>query len=99
MLDSLWYDRDMIWKLDQSGELFDMKNAPFKGPLVPAGAQSAAAVAARQRLQGVLTQLDPADGKYGPAYGIHIGQIRNVTNRSFHGPGMMDTQNANAPDQ
>ncbi len=99
MLDSLWYDRDMIWKVDQSGELFDMKNAPFKEPMVPAGAQNPAAVAARQRLQGVLTQLDPADGKHGPAYGTHVGQIRNVTNRSFHGPGMMDTQNANAPDQ
>jgi arylsulfatase A-like enzyme len=99
MLDSLWYDREMMWKLNQSGELFDMKNAPFAEPLVPAAAQNTDAGAARQRLQAVLTQLNPTDGKKGPAYGRHTGEIRAVTNRSINGGRRMDSQNANAPDQ
>jgi len=97
MLDSLWYDRELIWKLDQSGELFDMENAPFTEPLVPADTQNTGALAARQRLQTILTQLNPANGKQGPAYGKHLREIKRVTNKATNGRGGMDSQNANAP--
>jgi arylsulfatase A len=58
-----WYVRDAGWKLNEAGELFDLKDAPFVEQLVPADAKEEAAVAARQRLQGVLAKLNPAGGK------------------------------------
>ena len=57
-----WYDREASWKLNQSNELFDMRDAPFQEPLVTAGQESPEAAAARQRLQTVLNQLNPAGG-------------------------------------
>jgi len=62
-LGSRWYVRDDGWKLNQAGELFDMKDAPFVEELVPADTKAQAAVAARRRLQAVLDQLDPRSGK------------------------------------
>jgi len=61
-----WYVRDDGWKLNQAGELFDMKDSPFVEQPVPADAQDAAAAAARKRLQAVLDQLNPAAGKTEP---------------------------------
>jgi arylsulfatase A len=58
-----WYVRDDGWKLNQAGELFDMKDAPFVEELVPADSKNEAAVAARKRLQAVLDKLSPATGK------------------------------------
>lgn len=58
-----WYVKERAWKLNQSGELYDMEDAPFEEKLTPADSQDAAAVAARQRLQGVLDNLNPAGGK------------------------------------
>lgn len=55
-----WYVRDARWKLNQAGQLFDMKDAPFTEPAVENG--GAAAVAARKKLQAVLEQLNPAGG-------------------------------------
>jgi hypothetical protein len=49
--------------LNQAGELYDMKDAPFEEKLVPADTQDAEAIAARKRLQAVLDQLNPAGGK------------------------------------
>ncbi len=62
-VDRKWYVRDAQWKLNESGELFDMKEAPFAEPLVPASAESEEAKAARKRLQAVLDTLNPASGK------------------------------------
>jgi len=62
-LGNRWYVRDKGWKLDQAGELFDMKEAPFEEKPVPADTQDADAVAARKRLQAVLDQFNPAGGK------------------------------------
>jgi len=62
----MWYVREDKWKLDQSGKLFDMKDAPFAEPLVPANSKSPEAVAARKRLQAVLDKLNPAAGKLPP---------------------------------
>jgi len=58
-----WYARDDGWKLNQLGELFDMKDSPFVEQLVPADSKDEAAVAARTRLQAVLDKLNPAGGK------------------------------------
>lgn len=58
-----WYVRDERWKLTRSGELFDMKEAPFVEQLVPSDTTDAKAIAAKKRLQAVLDRLDPASGK------------------------------------
>ena len=58
-----WYVREPGFKLTQSGELFDMSDAPFVEQPVAAGDQDPAAKAARDRLQGVLDKLSPASGK------------------------------------
>ncbi|MBL8230531.1 MAG: sulfatase-like hydrolase/transferase [Bryobacterales bacterium] len=55
-----WYVRDARWKLNQAGQLFDMKDAPFTEPAVENG--GAVASAARKKLQAVLEQLNPAGG-------------------------------------
>ena len=57
-----WHVRDTGWKLNQAGELYDMKDAPFSETLVPADSKDAAATAARTRLAVALTQLNPAGG-------------------------------------
>jgi len=57
-----WHVREAGWKLDQSGQLFDMTNAPFEEFAVAADSKDAAAVAARKRLTDVLSQLNPAGG-------------------------------------
>jgi arylsulfatase A len=62
-LSGKWYVRDKRWKLTQSGELFDMKEAPFVEKLVPADTTDAEALAAKKRLQAVLDHLNPAAGK------------------------------------
>jgi arylsulfatase A len=58
-----WYVRDDGWKLNEKGELFSMKDAPFVEALVPADATDAKAVAARKRLQAVLDDLNPGGKK------------------------------------
>ena len=84
MLRREWYDRESSWKLNQSGQLFDMKNAPYAEPLIPADTKDGEALAARQRLQGVLDILKPDTAfKSGP-------QAKRKA---------MDSQNANADDQ
>lgn len=57
-----WYVRDANWKLNQKGELFDMRDAPFREPLVALDATDREAVSARQRLQAALDLLNPAGG-------------------------------------
>lgn len=61
-----WYVREMKWKLNEAGDLYDMTDAPFVEKLVPAAGQDAEAAAARTRLQAVLNQLNPAAGKTAP---------------------------------
>lgn len=57
-----WYAREAGWKLNQAGELFNMVDAPFAEKPVAADTSDPAAIAARQRLQQVLAQLNPAGG-------------------------------------
>lgn len=72
-----WYVRESGWKLNQAGHLFDMTNAPFEEPLVPAGTTNPAAIAARQRLQAILDKLNPAGGIMdgGDGTGRHAGRL------------------------
>ena len=58
-----WYVKERDWKLNQTGELYNLKDAPFVEALVPADAQDAPAADARKRLQAVLAGLNPAAGK------------------------------------
>ena len=73
MLGRHWYVRDAGWKLTDTGELFDMRDAPFAEHAVAAGAE---ADAARRRLGAVLAQLDPASGKLGDETGKHAKKSR-----------------------
>jgi arylsulfatase A len=57
-----WYVREADWKLNDKAELFDMRDAPFTEPLVPAAADTAASGAARTRLAAALAALNPAGG-------------------------------------
>jgi arylsulfatase A len=61
-----WYVLERGWKLTQAGDLFDMSDAPFAEKLVSQGETNVAAQAARARLQAVLDQLKPQDGKLAP---------------------------------
>jgi arylsulfatase A len=73
-----WYVRSASWKLNEAGELFDMSDAPFVEKLVPAGAQSPAAAAARRQLQAALDELNPAGGilDHGTGDGRHAGRAK-----------------------
>jgi arylsulfatase A len=56
----MWYVREPQWKLNEKGELFDMSGAPFTETLVTNDTETSKA--ARQRLQAVLAELNPAGG-------------------------------------
>jgi len=75
-LAAMWYVRELNWKLNQSGELFDMSKAPFEEILVPADTKDPEAIAARARLQKVLATLNPAGGIQddGDGSGRHAGK-------------------------
>jgi len=61
-----WYARNDNWKLNRAGNLYDMSDAPFVEKLVSSAAQNDEAKAARQRLQAILDELNPAAGKTAP---------------------------------
>ena len=58
----MWYLRDMNWKLNEKGELYDMCGAPFEEKLVPADSTDPVAMAERAKLQAALDKLNPAGG-------------------------------------
>jgi arylsulfatase A len=62
-LGNKWYVRSQDWKLTQSSDLFDMKDAPFVEKPVAADTKDATAIAGREKLQKVLDTLKPAAGK------------------------------------
>ena len=75
-LSNNYYVREAGWKLDQSGTLYDMKDAPFKEVAVAADTKDEAALAARQRLSAALTGLNPAAG-YKDEVGDGTGRSAN----------------------
>lgn len=100
-----WYDRDMGWKLNEANELFDMKNAPFAEPLIATNTQDPAAILARNRLQTILDQLNPAGGIVDPGDGSgrHAANVareakRAAKKKARQSGESLDSQNANGPD-
>jgi arylsulfatase A len=71
-----WYVADRQWKLTETGELFDLSDAPWAEKAVPAASTDTAAAAARKRLQAALDQLNPAGGFMddGDGTGRHAGR-------------------------
>ena len=62
-LGAKWFVREQGWKMNDSGELFDMSDAPFVEKLVVEADDRASSKAARARLASVLAGLNPAGGK------------------------------------
>ena len=88
-----WYDRDAGWKLNEAKQLFDMHGAPFSEPLVPADSGDPAALAARQHLQAVLEELNPAGGFVDPGDGSGMGRKRKQKGGPVDAPGNPGNQN------
>jgi arylsulfatase A len=95
-LDRRWFDRELNWKLNEQGSLFDMRGAPFTEPLVSSTTQDTEAAAARQRLQTVLDKLNPAAGKVDPG---KPGNPEKRKLRKMQKRALQDSENANAVDQ
>jgi len=66
-LGAKWYARNDGFKLTQSGELYDLSDAPFAEKPVAADSKSTAATAARRLLKTALDELNPAGGTTGTA--------------------------------
>lgn len=60
-LGAKWFVREQGWKMNESGELFDMSDAPFVEKSVTTDTE--ASKAARKRLSAVLAELNPSAGK------------------------------------
>jgi arylsulfatase A len=69
-----WHVREAGWKLNEEGQLFDMRNAPFEEIPVAADALDEASVAARKRLSAVLAELNPGAGVKGEGDGRGSGK-------------------------
>ncbi len=66
-LGNQWYVRDARWKLNNQGQLFDMKDAPFQETPIQPDSTEPQAQAARARLQAALDQLRPQGAGSSPA--------------------------------
>ncbi len=58
-----WFVREAAWKMNQSGELYGMSDAPFDEKLVSTDGDTEVSKAARARLTKVLQDLNPPAGK------------------------------------
>ena len=58
-----WFVREQGFKMNESGGLYDMSDAPFVEKPVAPEADTDASKAARARLTAVLAELNPAGGK------------------------------------
>lgn len=78
-----WYVRDARWKLDEKGDLFDMRDAPFTEPAVTAAAETDASRDARTRLAAALAELNPAGGILddGDGSGRHASKTKKETKK------------------
>jgi arylsulfatase A len=74
-----YWVRNNGWKLNQSGELFDMSKAPFEEILVAADTKNTEAIAARTSLQAELDRLNPKGGYIdkGDGTGRHANKAKN----------------------
>ena len=97
-----WYDRDIRWKLNEVGSLFDMSDAPFAEPIVPVEKQDDKAEVARKHLQAVLDQLNPAGGFVEPGSGTgrHANkELKKNKNKNAKAGPTTNSQNANEEDE
>ena len=78
-LANMYYVRELNWKLNEKGELYDMTKAPFEEILVDANTTDKNAIAAKLRLQKVLATLNPAGGiiDKGDGTGRHAGKNKD----------------------
>jgi arylsulfatase A len=58
-----WFVREAGWKMNETGGLFDMSDAPFVEKPVAPDADTDASRAARARLAAALKELNPSAGK------------------------------------
>ncbi len=74
-----WYVREQAFKLNESGELYDMSKSPFEELLVPADTKDPAALTAKKRLSAALAMLNPAGGivDQGDGTGRHASREEN----------------------
>jgi hypothetical protein len=89
----------MGWKLNESSNLFDMRNAPYAEPLVAADTKDDAAIAARKKLQGVLDQLNPAGGIVDQGHGKHAGKKNKRQARKTNESRVANPGNQNEKDE
>jgi len=78
-LANMWYVRNSGWKLNQSGELFDMGKAPFEEIPVAKDSKDPKAITARKALRSELDRLNPAGGikDTGDGTGRHANRNKN----------------------
>ena len=71
-----WYVRSSNWKLMRSGDLYDMRKAPFEEKLVVLDEKT---TIEKQKLQAVLDKLNPAGGilDNGDGSGRHANKTKN----------------------
>jgi arylsulfatase A-like enzyme len=81
-LGNKWYVRSDKWKLNNAGEFFDMSNAPYEEKLIVNF--NAASTAAKQQLQNVLDELNPAAGilDTGDGSGRHGNKVKKNKEKS-----------------
>ena len=70
-----WFVREPGFKMNETGALFDMSDAPFVEKPVAPDADTEQSKAARQRLTAALTELNPAAGKTDRNEGGRKGRI------------------------
>jgi len=78
-LANMYYVRELDWKLNQKGELFNMTKAPFEEILIPLDSKDKNVIEARLRLQKVLATINPAGGIIddGDGTGRHAGKNKD----------------------
>jgi len=82
------YVRDARWKLNNDGQLFDMKEAPFREIPVAADSSEAEAQVARKRLQAVLDDLKAQDQWAGQAGAKPARQKKDKTQKKERRKGL-----------
>jgi len=93
-----FWARNYGWKLNQSGELFDMSKAPFEEILVPANTKNIAAIDARKSLQQELDRLNPKGGyiDHGDGTGRHANKISNKAKKAAREAGAESADSASS---
>ena len=97
------YLRNDRWKLTGSGELYDMKEAPFKEALIPADSAAADVVAARKQLGQAMDNLLGKDrkpdepGKLQPGNAVNPDKAARRARRAAHNATNAPTEPATKP--